>query len=274
VKYRELLGPVQGDKTVAYEFLPGASGMAHLDARAGLYEMYRILGVKYLYKSAVGTTTNGEVLMGIDFDSRDLVLSYQGTAALQPKSLGPAWRDHTLVVPPARAMKQKWLLTSNLADDAASRGAYTFQVTSTSNDSTGSVWVEYNLEFASPRIPTRPTAITTLTVNNSGITGEGVISRTDALTSPVVTEEKDGFYVMCSRGYDFGLEPKFQKIKVGDIPADTGNLWSIGTLWKIIGPSAVRWFQAQSSSSASPGGYAIATAFTLTALKQLAGMRQ
>jgi hypothetical protein len=232
--------------------------------------MYKILGVKYLYKSAVGTTTNGEVLMGVDFDSRDLVLSYQGTAALQPKTLGPVWRDHTLVVPPARAMKQKWLLTSNLRDDAPAPGAFSFQVTSTATNSTGSVWVEYNLEFASPRIPTRPTAITTISVNSAGSSSEFVMSKTDALVSPVV-DRGDGFYVMSSPGYNFGLASNFTKSSEATIPGATGNIWAGSTIWKIIGPTATKWFVAQ--SGATPGAFGIAMALTAAALKSLAGVR-
>lgn len=163
VKYRELLTPVGAEGTTAYPFLPGSSGLSHLDLRAGMYEMYRLRGpVKYAYKAAVGTTTNGEVIMGTDFDGREVVLSYQGTAALSPKSMGPVWRDQTLVVPPARAMKQKWLLTSNLRDDAHADPAFTVQVSGTAVSQTGSIWVEYHIEFASPRAPTKPLATSAL----------------------------------------------------------------------------------------------------------------
>lgn len=270
MKYRELLGPVVGDKTQAYEFLPGASGMAHLDARAGLYEMYKIMGVKFLYRSSVGTTTNGEVLMGIDFDSRDIVLSYSGTAALQPKSIGPVWRDHTLVVPPARAMKQKWLLTSNLQDDAPARGAFTLQVTNTSSSTTGSIWVEYNLEFASPRIPTRPTAINVINVNDSGQTNINNMTRTSATVSPTVPGAGP-FYVMTHTNYDFNLQTGFTKTKMENT-GPLNNIWSNNDMWQIVGPSAIKWFK-EATSPTNNRVYGLAMALTLTALKQLAGIR-
>lgn len=270
VKYRELLTSVGNNTTQNYEFLPGATGMPHLDARAGLYEMYKIIGVRFIYKAAVGTTVNGEVLLGVDFDSRDIVPSYQGTAALQPKATGPVWRDFGLRVPPGRAMKQRWLLTSNLQDDAPAQGAFTLQVTNTSTVVPGTIWCEYYLEFVSPRIPTRPVAVTTLNVSSQGgSTGEGKIGTTDALISP--SSSGDGFYVMKTPGYDYRLASGFSQTKVADVPSTTGNVWTVGEIYKIIGPSAVKWFIQ--AASPQPGGYAVATALTLAALKSLAGFR-
>lgn len=60
-------------------------------------------------------------------------------------------------------MKQRWLVTSNDIAPAANGGmpinfredcvAFGLMVTSTGTNSTGSIWVEYNVEFASPRVP-------------------------------------------------------------------------------------------------------------------------
>jgi hypothetical protein len=133
-----------------------------------MYEMYRLRGpVKYAYKAAVGTTTNGEILMGVDYDARDVILTYQGTAALSPKCMGPVWRDHTLVIPTARAMKQKWLTTSNGQDDSATTPAFGVNITGTATGSTGSVWVEYHIEFCSPRAPTSPAVLANYTVESA-----------------------------------------------------------------------------------------------------------
>lgn len=227
--------------------------------------------MKYLYKAAVGTTTNGEVLMGIDFDARDLVLSYQGTASLQPKTLGPVWRDHTVVVPPARAMKQKWLLTSNLQDDAPARGAFTMQVTSTAANSTGSVWVEYHLEFASPRMPTRPVAISLAAVNTSQQTNRINLTRTSAFNSPAVGA--DPFYAMVNPDYDFQLASGFtstEEERLGALP--NASIWSANKIWRIVGPTAKQWLVDATSPKAG-ATYGVAVALTVAALKQLAGVR-
>lgn len=60
-------------------------------------------------------------------------------------------------------MKQRWLVTANDIAPAANGGmptnfredcvAFGLMVTSTGASATGSIWVEYNVEFASPRVP-------------------------------------------------------------------------------------------------------------------------
>lgn len=203
VRYKELLGPVtQGTKQ--YLFVPGSSGLPHLDARGRMYEMYRLRGpVKVQYRAAVGTTANGEVLIGVDYDAKDAVLSYQGTAALSPKSMTPVWKDSVLSVPHNRAMKQRWLVTatnltpsttggapSNYRDDAI---AFGLNVTSTGTAATGSVWVEYNVEFASPRVP--EPVVNASVVNSSGAVS---IQQHSGYTCPV--DPGQSFYLATSTG--------------------------------------------------------------------------
>jgi hypothetical protein len=264
-----MLTSVPADSTYTYEFLPGATGMMHLDARAGLYEMYKIRGVRFTYRPAVGTTTNGEVLLGIDFDSRDTVATYEGTAALQPKSAGPVWRAFGLSVPPKRAMKQRWLLTSNLQDDAPARGAFTLQVTNTAAVNTGTIWCEYMLEFVSPRVQTRPVAISQLTVlHGGGSTIVAPVTLVDATQAPQTSDST--FYAMCTGGYDFSLLPGYSKELITQLDS-LPTVWSRAQLWRITGPVAKTWF-GQALSPAT-GGYALATALSTSALKALAGVR-
>lgn len=201
VRYKELLTSVPAG-TSQYLFVPGSSGLPHLDARGRMYEMYRLRGpVRVQYRAAVGTTTNGEVLMGVDYDAKDCVLSYNGTAALSPKAMSPVWRDSTLNIPHARAMKQKWLVTAtdisvtsgvptNFREDSV---AFALIVTNTGNASPGSIWVEYNVEFASPRVP-EPVVNTSVVTNTSsaGLTNHS------GYTSPVAAG--GSFYLASSGG--------------------------------------------------------------------------
>lgn len=217
VRYKELLSPVtQGTKQ--YLFAPGSSGLPHLDARGRMYEMYRLRGpVKVQYRAAVGTTANGEVLIGVDYDARDAVLSYAGTAALSPKSMTPVWKDSLLTVPHNRAMKQKWLVTStditptatggsptNFRDDAV---AFGLNVTSTGTGATGSVWIEYNVEFASPRVP--EPVVNGSVVNNTSTAG---ILNHSGYTCPVQPGQR--FYIANSAG-TISLSPGYTQVEKG-----------------------------------------------------------
>lgn len=65
-------------------------------------------------------------------------------------------------------MKQKWLLTSNLRDDEPADAAFGVQVTGTAVSATGSIWVEYHIEFCSPRAPTKPVTTSVLSAPAAG----------------------------------------------------------------------------------------------------------
>jgi hypothetical protein len=64
-------------------------------------------------------------------------------------------------------MKQKWLTTSNGQDDSATTPAFGVNITGTATSSTGSVWVEYHIEFCSPRAPTSPAVLANYTVESA-----------------------------------------------------------------------------------------------------------
>lgn len=222
VRYKELLRTVTKG-TSRFLFVPGSSGLTHLDARGRMYEMYRLRGpVRVQYRAAVGATANGEVLIGVDYDAKDAVLSYEGTAALSPKSMTPVWRDSTLSVPHNRAMKQKWLVTStdipssgsesgvpNYRDDAV---AFGLNITSTGDDNTGSIWIEYNVEFASPR---QPEPVVNASIEAKGSLPSGVsasLTGHSAYQCPVANGNT--FYVSTTSGQP-ELNPGYSLVSSG-----------------------------------------------------------
>lgn len=227
VRYKELLGSVHNG-TTQFLFVPGSSGLPHLDARGRMYEMYRLRGpVRVQYRAAVGTTTNGEVLIGVDYDAKDAVLTYQGTAALSPKSMTPVWKDSVLVVPHNRAMKQKWLVTAaditptetggtptNYRDDAV---AFGLNITSTGSSATGSVWIEYNVEFASPRVPE---PLVNATIANT--TSAANILNRSGYTCPV--DPGQSFYIASTSGTP--------NLGSGYVKLDDGSINGMG--WTLV----------------------------------------
>jgi len=145
----ELLAEVVPAATTRYEFMPGTSGLPQLDAHATLYGMYRILSaVRVVYKASCGSTTGGLIVAGCDYKSQDSVSTLQGTASLEPKCSTAPWKNAFFHIPANRAMKQKWLET--FSKRAAIEPAFVIQITSTSTELTGSLWVEYAVEFVSP----------------------------------------------------------------------------------------------------------------------------
>lgn len=159
VNYRELWGPVPastsaaGSSPAALVFLPGNSGMAQLDALGSLYESYRLTApVKVQFKSASGTINNGSMLVGIDFDARDISLGYQAVAAMNPKAVGPVFKDSQVMVDHNRAMNKKWLFSNSAVAAGEAAFAAVFSTTSTQASGVGDIWCEYSVEFISPKI--------------------------------------------------------------------------------------------------------------------------
>lgn len=213
--------------------MPGASGLAHLDSRARMYETYRLKGpVRVQYKAAVGTTVSGEVVMGVDYDAKDTILTYAGVAALSPKAMSPVWRDSTLHVPHARAMKQKWLVTApelsysqesndtplNYRDDAV---AFATVVTCTAAATPGSLWVEYNVEFASPKAIS-PAINATVYTTSSGTPTQKVTTTHPFTQSPVASGET--FYAGATEPFTYNLTTGYTLADTGSTPGGRTRL--------------------------------------------------
>jgi len=159
VNYRELWSPVlsvvgSGDSTPPYlPFVPGNSGLPQLDALGTLYESYRMTGpVIVEYKATASMIISGSVVVGIDYDARDVVLGYPGVAALNPKAVGSVFKDHKVVVTPDRAMNKKWLFCSGQVPGEPAF-AVGYSTTSANAGAVGDIWCEYTIEFISPRVP-------------------------------------------------------------------------------------------------------------------------
>lgn len=114
-------------------------------------------------------------------------------------------------------MKQKWLVTAtdisptttggtptNYRDDAI---AFGLNITSTGATATGSVWIEYNVEFASPRVPE---PIVNASVVNS--TSSASILNRSGYMCPV--DPGQSFYVATTTG-TLNLASGYQQLQTG-----------------------------------------------------------
>lgn len=103
-------------------------------------------------------------------------------------------------------MKQRWLVTasdispvadgsapSNFRDDAV---AFGLNITSTGTTGSGSIWVEYNVEFASPRQPEPPV---NASINVAGTTTKSAsLTNYSGTTCPV--DPGQTFYIASTAG--------------------------------------------------------------------------
>lgn len=143
-----------GDVVATKPFLPGSSGLPMLDAIAKIYDKYRILGIKLHWRTSVGTTTAGAVILAIDGEPSNKGNSISYVQSLVPKFRGPVWQEGTVVGRPAELMSQRWLGTGSSSRGTDSNYAAFLAVlgiaSAQASIAYGEVWCQYTVEFAFP----------------------------------------------------------------------------------------------------------------------------
>jgi len=134
---------------------PGQSGIPRLDAFASIFELYRLASLRVEYRAAVGTTVNGMVHIGIDFDANDTPTTTAGVAGLNPVMSIPVWKDSQMSVPVDRANKAMWLYTGINPTGVTHPDlgkALACVIANSASQVIGEVWLNYEVEFSSPKI--------------------------------------------------------------------------------------------------------------------------
>lgn len=157
--HEELWSEVKGSATAAvvkaYTFLPGKSGLGFLDKIALSWDRYVVTHVTIFYRSSSGTTRNGAVVVGVDWDVASGAGDLAYAQTLQPRLRLPVWESGQMVLPANLLMSRKFLLVSpnETAQINPDYGAFKVvaAVTSTSDASSiGELWVRYTVVFHSP----------------------------------------------------------------------------------------------------------------------------
>jgi hypothetical protein len=133
-------------------FWPGGSGMLRMDQYGSMFELWRANRVVVHYFPAVGTTANGILHMGADFDAFDYVTTRNSVAILTPQHTGPIWNSGTMSIPPDRINRSRWMYTNAGITNPTSDSSRGFLIATaiTGTDLPGEVWVEYELDFSGP----------------------------------------------------------------------------------------------------------------------------
>jgi len=135
-------------------FNPGATGMVMLDNTALQYDQYKIRSCSLEYRTGTGTTTSGNMVMGVDYNPQsDLPSdnSYAAVAILEPKFVGPVWTACSSVpLDVSRAMKgNTWRFTNNTGPSGSS---FVLRANvNTTGQTFGIIWCRYSVEFCSPK---------------------------------------------------------------------------------------------------------------------------
>jgi len=140
-------------------FIPGSSGISRLDAYAKLFDLYRIKSCRVMFRSTCSSNTNGRMVLGCDYDASSVPNTTSQVDDLRPSVSTNTWQSSEIVINPERANKQYWLRT-NQGQSNVEQAAFvaSYYSTAPTDIIPGDIWIEYDLEFTSPKDPTTATA--------------------------------------------------------------------------------------------------------------------
>jgi len=155
------LDPQKSTTPNVLQFYPGASGLARLDAYAGMWEEVRLQSLRLRYISNSGTMTAGKVVMGVDFDPADTTpaspygVLLGAVQSLQPNLEGPMWQSMEMrfskkELDQANGGPGIWRYTSGAAKHPDRGAMFALNLVTTSTEC-GLVRIDYTVEFRSPR---------------------------------------------------------------------------------------------------------------------------
>jgi len=142
----------QGSGTA--KFAPGFGTPAFLNSVASRYDQYRLVSCGVEYRTACGTTTAGDIVMGIDYNTKTTNTSFAAVSVLQPHWAGAVWTNGNLRVGISEAMKgMLWRQTRNDDPDAASAFQLAWNCTTAQTGMVGRIWIHYKVELSTPLAP-------------------------------------------------------------------------------------------------------------------------
>lgn len=124
------------------------------------FEQYKFRNLSFTFESSTSTSQSGQVVMMTNVDAKDpeiksvsQAMSYSGAA------VGRVWDSHTHRVPPQAVTKKNYLRTGTPPQNADLSlydvGLfYVFTIGVQSDLSIGTLWVEYDVEFFTPKLAT------------------------------------------------------------------------------------------------------------------------
>lgn len=165
VRHREYIQDVNGSVAFAVTSLPLNPGMSTcfpwLSEMAQLFESYRFRGLRFVYETQKSASTNGTVLMSVDFDAADSapttkqqIMSYEGAVR------SGVWQECRYDAKPSSLHKfgpQKFVRGAALAanqDIKTYDAGNLYIATQGCADATaiGELYVEYDVDLVTPQI--------------------------------------------------------------------------------------------------------------------------
>lgn len=138
---------------LAYKnFSPGSSSITFLDNNAKIYDRYIVRSVTIHYKSNVGTTKNGYIVFGIDWDIATPPTTVGHVSQMQPNMRTPIWKDASFTLPAQLLMSRRYLKTVTATSQDFDTDAFrVYYWIAADAGVIGTMWVTYDVELQGPR---------------------------------------------------------------------------------------------------------------------------
>ena len=183
-----------GSLLLSLLFCPGRSGLTRLDQFGRMFDLYKVKRLVFKYRTSVGSTTAGKVLMGVDYDPKDLPTSGAGVEVLQPRARTPVWQNVVLNADVSKCQKARWMYCTSsdrdpapgsVDDSMATACALVIDAAGPLDTELGEIWVGYDIEFSGPQrgeisntqTETTQNGIVNMPASGAGATGSMYVSQ-------------------------------------------------------------------------------------------------
>jgi len=214
IRHRELVASITGSAAfgiaAGFPLNPGlAVSFPWLSVEAQAWECYHFNSLKYEYFTRTGTSTPGSLLLAPDYDAADgspqneqVASSYMSTEEDAP------WKDIVCVLDEkslAAGVSKKFvrtqsILPANLDVKTYDSGNMWVCTTDGSAVSWGKLWVEYDVTFYTPQLPSAGAVF----MAGGAIQGGGTITPAAPLgTAPIITVQAQGIAILGNNAIEF-----------------------------------------------------------------------
>lgn len=120
----------------------------------GSFERWRITRCVVYWQPAVGSTQNGMMTMGVDWNATSHeTVTPEMVAAYTPSKSTPVWQSwesRGMALPPDKLMNRKWYSTDSETENSIPGVIYNY-ATGTKSLQLGQIWIEYEVHFSGTR---------------------------------------------------------------------------------------------------------------------------
>lgn len=204
IQHRELVAPITGSvgfSAIQIAVNPGIPGSFNwLSTQAGGWEKYRFRSLRYRYLGRAPSTTQGSVLMAMDYDSADPMPTTENqTSTWHGTQETAVWKDLTFTANQGMIGRECFVRTGAIPANNDIKlydvGNFFMCATdATSASPIGKLWVEYDIEFINQQVGANSLGASTL----SGITGMASsvpLGTSQTATGPIGLSTANGYLI-------------------------------------------------------------------------------